>query len=395
MLNQDMIELGTKRSCIRELFEYGLRRAAEVGRENVYDYSLGNPSVPTPQHTQDVLARLVEEDDGKTLHGYTSAAGCAPAREAVARDLSERFGAEIRARNIFITCGAAPALTAAVRAISCPESEIIGFAPYFPEYAVFVSQNGSKFVPVDPDLEHFQINFEDLERKIGPNTQGVIINSPNNPSGAVYTEETIRRLAGILTEKSWSYGHPIYILSDEPYRELVYDGITLPFVPALYRNTVICYSWSKSLSLPGERIGYVCVPDGVDDSELLFAAVAGASRAAGHVCAPSSMQYMVAECVSLRPDIEAYDRNRKLLYDSLTSYGYRCVRPQGAFYLFVEAPGGDSQKFSDYAKERDLLIVPGDDFGCPNYFRVSTCVDYGMIQRSLPVFRERIESFRG
>ena len=394
MLNKDMIELGTKRSCIRELFEYGLKRAKEVGKENVYDYSLGNPSVPTPAKTQDSLIGLIQRDNGSSLHGYTSAAGCMPAREAVARDLNERYSANITADNIFITCGAAPALTAVVRAISGENAEVIGIAPFFPEYAVFVSQNGAKFVSVDPDLDQFQILFSDLETKLNKNTQGVIINSPNNPSGAILSKETLSRLADLLTHKSNEIGHPIYLISDEPYRELGYDGLELPYVPSFYKNTVICYSWSKSLSLPGERIGYVCIPDQVDDAKLLFAGVAGASRAAGHVCAPSSMQYMVAECISLRPDIEAYDRNRKLLYESLTSYGYRCVKPQGAFYIFVEAPGGDSQAFSDYCKEKDLLVVPGNDFCCPNYFRISTCVSYDMIVKSLPVFKERIETFK-
>lgn len=391
MLNETMIKLGTNRSCIRELFEYGNKRAAVVGRENVYDYSLGNPSVPTPEKVQIVLQDLVEKDDGKSLHGYTSAGGCIPAREAIAEDMNERYGTKLTAANFFITCGAAPALTAALRAVSCPGSEVIAFAPYFPEYAVFTSENGSRFVPVEADYASFQINFEDLEKKLNKNTQALIVNSPNNPSGAIYTRETLEKLAALLTKKEDEYGHPIYVLSDEPYRELVYDGAELPYVPAIYKDTVICYSWSKSLSLPGERIGYVCVPDEAADSALLMAAVAGASRAAGHVCAPAIMQYMVARCVKLRPDIEAYDLNRKTLYEALTSYGYDCVKPQGAFYLFVKAPGGDAQAFSDKAKEKDLLIVPGADFGCPGYFRASTCVSHDMIVKSLPIFKALIE----
>ena len=390
MLNKTMIELGTRRSCIRELFEYGNKRAAEIGRENVYDYSLGNPSVPTPHKVQVVLKDLIEKDDGKSLHGYTSAGGCLSARKAVADDLNERYGSDIKPGDIFITCGAAPALTAAIRAVSCPGSEVIGLAPYFPEYAVFVTENGSRFVPVEADLDSFQINFADLEKKLNAHTQAIIVNSPNNPSGAVYTPQTLRKLADLLTERAKAYGHPIYILSDEPYRELLYDDAELSFVPAIYPDTVICYSWSKSLSLPGERIGYVCVPECVTDAPLFMAAVAGASRSQGHVCAPALMQYMVSRCISLRPDIEAYDKNRKTLYDALSSYGYSCVKPQGAFYLFVRAPGGDSQAFSDKAKAKDLLIVPGNDFGCPEYFRISTCVSYEMILKSLPVFESLI-----
>lgn len=391
MLNRNMIELGTRRSCIRELFEYGNKRAAEIGRENVFDYSLGNPSVPTPHKVQVVLKDLIEKDDGKSLHGYTSANGCIPARKAVADDLNKRYGTDTEPGDIFITCGAAPALTAALRAVSCPGSEIIGLAPYFPEYAVFVTENGSKFVPVAADLASFQINFEDLAEKLNEHTQAVIVNSPNNPSGAVYSRATLERLAALLTEKEKEYGHPIYILSDEPYRELLYDGAELPYVPGIYPDTVVCYSWSKSLSLPGERLGYVFVPKTCADAPLFMAAVAGASRAQGHVCAPALMQFMVARCISLRPDIEAYDKNRQTLYNALSSYGYECVRPQGAFYLFIKAPGGDSKAFSDKAKAKDLLIVPGDDFGCPEYFRISTCVSYEMILKSLPVFESLIK----
>lgn len=391
MLNAEMIELGTRRSCIRELFEYGNKRAAEIGRENVYDYSLGNPSVPTPHKVQVVLKDLVEKDDGKSLHSYTSANGCIPAREAVAEDLNERYGTDIGPEDIFITCGAAPALTAALRAVSCPDSEVIALAPFFPEYAVFVKENGSKFVPVKADYDSFQINFDDLETKLNEHTQAIIVNSPNNPSGAVYTRATLEKLAALLTKRAKEYGHPIYILSDEPYRELLYDDIELPYVPSIYKDTVICYSWSKSLSLPGERIGYVLVPKAVTDAALFMAAVAGASRVQGHVCAPALMQKMVARCISMRPDIEAYDKNRQTLYNALTSYGYECVRPQGAFYLFIKAPGGDSQAFSDKAKAKDLLIVPGKDFGCPEYFRISTCVSYEMILKSLPVFESLIK----
>ena len=395
MLNSVALGLGTKRSCIRELFEYGNRRSAEIGRENVYDYSLGNPSVASPAGVNQALKALIEADTGVGLHGYTSASGDKPAREAIAADLNGRYGCNLTADNFFITCGAAPALTAALGALSVPEGEIIGIAPYFPEYAVFVAHTGMRFVTVPADKGSFQIRLDKLEEAITEHTQAVIVNSPNNPSGSVYSAETLAALGALLTKKGEKYGHPIYILADEPYRELVYDGLTVPFIPQIYANTVVCYSYSKSLSLPGERVGYVCVPDEAADAKALYAAVAGAARAMGHVCAPSLMQKMIVSCAGLRPDIEAYDLNRKLLYNALTAYGYRCAKPQGAFYLFAEAPGGDAQAFSDFAKQYDLLIVPGGDFGCPDWFRASTCVSTEMIQKSLPVFERVIKEYRG
>ena len=253
---------------------------------------------------------------------------------------------------------------------------------------MFFRGGGSRFVLAPPDLERFQIPLEALEARITPNTQAVIINSPNNPSGVIYSRESLERLAALLRRKSRDIGRPIYLIADEPYRELAYDGAEVPFVPGIYANTVICYSYSKSLSMPGERIGYVCIPACVEDHDLLMAAVMGAARTHGHVCAPSMMQQVIARSTGLRPDLEAYDRNRRLLYQSLTDFGYRCVKPEGAFYLFVKAPGGDAQAFSDRAKQLGLLIVPGDDFGCPGYFRLSTCVDHDMIRRSLPLFRQ-------
>lgn len=268
----------------------------------------------------------------------------------------------------------------------------MAIAPYFAEYRPFVEANGPKFVAVPADREAFQIRFDELEARITSHTQGIIVNSPCNPSGVVYTQETLERLGEILTRKSQEYGHPIYILADEPYRELSYDGAEPPFIPNIYPSTIVCYSYSKSLSLPGERIGYVCVPDQAEDSQRVYAAVAGAARVLGHVCAPSLQQLVVAKCAAVRPDLKAYDRNRTALYEALTEYGYHCAKPTGAFYMFVQAPGGDAQAFSDRAKEKNLLVVPGGDFGCPDYFRVSTCVDYDMIQRSLPVFKELIET---
>lgn len=390
MVSQEMYQLGAKRSCIRELFEYGLELARKIGPENVYDYSLGNPSVPAPGQVAEQLAALADKDP-VVLHSYTPASGAVEARKRVADDITARTGREIFPEDLFFTCGAAPALTAVFSALRVEGSEIVAIAPCFPEYAVFVEGAGSKFVLTPPDVPDFQIPMAALEERINEHTQAVIINSPNNPSGVIYSRETLEQLAEMLRRKSREAGHPIYLISDEPYRELAYDGTEVPFVPEIYGDTILCYSYSKSLSMPGERIGYICIPSWVTDNRQLMAAVMGAARVQGHVCAPSLMQQVIARCTDLRPDVDTYDRNRRLLYQSLTEYGYRCVRPQGAFYLFAEAPGGDAQAFSQRAKERGLLLVPGDDFGCPGYFRLSTCVDYDMIRRSLPLFRELIQ----
>ena len=391
MVSATSLALGTSRSCIRELFEYGLKQAAVVGKENVFDYSLGNPSIPSPPEVNQAIVSIIQEINSLDIHGYTPAPGAMPARKAIADDLNTRFHTSIRAENIFFTCGAAPALISVIRALAVEGAEIMAIAPFFPEYRPFTEQNGASFVMVPADTQSFQISMEAVEARITPHTQAVIINSPNNPSGVVYTRETLSSLGELLTRKSAEYGHPIYIIADEPYRELVYDGVEVPFIPTIYPNTIVCYSYSKSLSLPGERIGYVCVPDQVEDSADVFAAVAGAARAMGHVCAPSLQQLVVARCASVRPDLEAYDRNRNALYDALISYGYECVKPNGAFYMFVKAPGGSAKAFSDKAKEKNLLLVPGDDFGCPEFFRICTCVSYDMIQRSLPVFKELIQ----
>ncbi len=393
MISQNMYALGANRSCIRELFEYGLKQAQIVGKENVFDFSLGNPSIPAPDTVQEAFQSLSAQEDSLAVHGYTPAAGCPDARIAAANDLTARFGVPIRPENLFFTCGAAPALISVVRALAVEDAEILAIAPFFPEYRPFVEQNGAKFTVVPADTDTFQIPVAGVEKKLTPHTQGIIVNSPNNPSGVVYSRENLAALAELLTRKSQEYGHPIYILADEPYRELVYDGLEVPFIPAVYPNTVVCYSYSKSLSLPGERIGYVCVPDCAADSEELFAAVAGAARVLGHVCAPSLQQQVAARCAEIRPNLEAYDRNRRTLYDALTAYGYACVKPNGAFYLFVRAPGGDAQAFSDRAKKENLLLVPGGDFGCPEFFRASTCVSHDMILRSLPVFQRLIAEY--
>ena len=395
MYNQQMYALGAVRSEIRELFEYGLQQAALVGAEHVFDYSLGNPSIPAPQQVNEVIAQAALHEPPLQVHGYTSAPGCPELRQAVADDLNRRFSAGVRPENLFFTCGAAPALIAVLRAlITGPESEILAIAPFFPEYRPFVEHSGGKFVMVPPDMAQFQINFDALADCLTPNTQAVIVNSPNNPSGVVYTRRTLERLADLLTQRSRAYGHPIYLIADEPYRELVYGGVQAPFIPLIYPNTLVCYSWSKSLSLPGERIGYVYVPDCAQDSAALYAAVAGAARACGHVCPPSLIQRAVARCVQLPPDLAAYDENRTLLYTELRRMGYVMAKPDGAFYLFIQAPGGDSEAFSARAKEQNLLVVPGTSFGCRSYFRICYCVDNAMIRRSLPVFESLIRSFQ-
>ena len=389
MLNQTAYSLGANRSCIRDLFEYGRARAAVVGEENVFDYSLGNPSIPSPAAVDEAVRQILQDTPTLQVHGYTSAVGDFATRQAIADDLNRRYDAGCRGENFFLGCGAAPELVAVFTALAVPEGELLAIAPYFPEYKPFAQAAGLNFRVVPPDVPEFQIKLDAVEAMLTPHTQAVLINTPNNPSGVVYTQKTLEALGALLTQKSREYGHPIYLISDEPYRELAY-GVKVPFVPLIYPNTVVCYSYSKSLSLPGERIGYIYVPDSAADSRALYAAVAGAARSAGHVCAPSLWQKVIARCAGLRPDLQAYDRNRKALYEGLTAMGYEMAKPDGAFYLFIKAPGGDANAFSEKAKERDLLLVPGDGFGCPGYFRICYCVSYDMIQRSLPVFRALI-----
>lgn len=391
MVNQEKLKLGTDRSCIRELFEYGLRKAAEIGRENVFDFSLGNPSVPAPEGVNEAIHAIISDTPSTAVHGYTSATGAPAARAAVARDLNERFDCGARPENLFFTCGAAPALNAVLSALGIPGGETVILAPFFPEYTVFIKTSGMKAVVVPADAPEFGLNADVIEKYVGPATQAIIVNSPNNPSGVVYSAESISKLGDMLERKGKEYGHPIYIIADEPYRELVYDGASVPFIPLLYRNTIVCYSYSKSLSLPGERIGYIYVPDAAEDSAAVFAAIAGAARSLGHVCAPALMQHVISRCAELRPDVEAYDRNRLALLDALTGFGYECVRPHGAFYLLIKSPHGTAKEFSERAKAKNLLIVPCDDFGCPEYLRIGTCVSYDTVMRSLPVFKELIE----
>ena len=390
MYNETAYALGANRSCIRDLFEYGRQRAAVVGEANVFDYSLGNPSIPAPKAVDDAIRAVLSDTDTLLVHGYTSAVGDLAARQAIADDLNARYRAGVRPEDLFIGCGAAPELTAVFRALMMPGAEILAIAPYFPEYKPFVESAGAAFRVVPPDVPGFQIRLEAVEAALTPGTAALIINSPNNPAGTVYTRQTLEALAALLRRKAEEFGHPIYIVSDEPYRELVYDGTEVPFLPLIYPDTIVCYSYSKSLSLPGERIGYVYVPQNCADSRALYAAIAGAARSMGHVCAPSLWQKVIARCASLRPDLQSYDRNRRALYEGLAALGYEMAKPDGAFYLFVKAPGGDAVRFSELAKSKDLLLVPGDGFGCPGYFRICYCVSYDMIQRSLPIFAELI-----
>ena len=393
MINSSCYSLGSAPSVIRQLFAYGLQQAQKVGAENVYDYSLGNPSIPAPPKVNKSIEEILWDTDSIRIHGYSMAAGFDDARKAVAEDMTARFGLEVSPSELFLTCGAAPALISVIRALAAGEHpEILVVAPFFPEYLPFISSNGAYPVIVPADVPSFQIDLEAVRSRITENTQAIIINSPNNPTGVVYTEETLRALAAVLTEASARIGHPVYLIADEPYRELVYGGVTVPFIPTLYKNTVVCYSWSKSLSLPGERIGYVYVPSRAEDGRELYLAVAGAARSIGHVCPPSLMQLVIERCAEERPDLAAYDENRNLLYSSLTEMGYECAKPDGAFYLFVRVPDGDANAFSEKAKrEHNLLVVPADGFGCPGYIRLSYCVSNDMIRRSLPAFRAMIE----
>lgn len=394
MINEAYKAMLGGKSVIRELSEYATARGVEIGYENVFDYSLGNPSVPCPQSFTDEMIALYQEAEPVALHGYSPSLGIASVRTAIAESLNRRFDMDYTTDYIFPTTGAAGALAHALRVVTKPGDEVITFAPYFPEYQPYVNGTGAHLTVVPADTENFQINFEAFEQALNPGTAAVLINTPNNPSGAVYSAETLTRLAEILRAKQVEYGHDIFLISDEPYREIVFDGGVQPYPSKFYDNTLSCYSYSKSLSLPGERIGYVLVPPAAADSKALYAAVCGAGRALGYVCAPSMFQRVAARCADQTSDIAVYQTNRDLLFNGLTSMGYHCVKPDGAFYLFPQTLEADDRAFSERAKKYDLLVVPGADFGAPGHMRISYCVKTETIERALPLFERLAKEYR-
>ena len=393
MLSQKMYELGSRRSVIREIFEYAKKRSAEIGSENVFDFSLGNPSVPAPARVEETIRGLLDTCDPIALHGYTSAQGDFGVRDTIAKSINRRFGTRLTADSLYMTVGAAASLSICCKALTVPEDEFITFAPFFTEYKVFVEAAGAKLVVIPVREKDFQIDPDEFEARINEHTKGIIINSPNNPSGVVYSADTIEAVCDILSRKETEYGHPIYLIADEPYREIVYDGIQVPYLMNYYKNTLVCYSYSKALSLPGERIGYIAVSPDMEEERRVYAAVCGAGRALGYVCAPSLFQRVAAACVEETADLSVYKENRDLMYRSLTEYGYECVRPDGAFYLFVRALEPDAAAFCERAKKYELLLVPGDDFGCPGYVRIAYCVKTEQIINALPAFKKLVEEY--
>ena len=393
MVSERMKGLGTARSVIRELFEYGKLRAAEIGAENVFDFSIGNPSVPSPAAVNETAVRLLREQPD-LIHAYTSAQGAADARERFADSLNRRFDARCTPDRLYLTVGAAASLCCVFNGLTCPGDEFVVFAPYFPEYKVFIEGAGAKMVLIPPEIEGFQIDFDAFEKAVTEHTKGVLVNSPNNPSGVVYSRATLERLAAILTEKSRQFGHPIYLISDEPYREIAYAGVVVPWVPHIYRDTIVCYSFSKSLSLPGERIGYVFVPKEAAEGDDVYAAVAGAGRSLGYVNAPSLFQQVTSLCCDMTADIKIYEENARLFVSALREMGYHVVEPDGAFYLFPRSLEPDDAAFSERAKALDLLIAPGTGFGAPGHVRISYCVQTDVIRRALPRFKELADSYR-
>ena len=394
MVSERLQKLGSSRSVIRELFEYGKVRAAEIGAENVFDFSLGNPSVPAPKEVNETAIRILQENP-ELIHCYTSGQGDLVVRERLAASMNRRFGTSYSPAELYMTCGAASSLCCTIRALTLPEeeNEVVVFAPFFPEYRVFVESSGSKMVVIPPREPDFQLPLDLFEAALTPATRAVMINSPSNPSGVVYTRETLVELANILTAKAEEFGHPIYLISDEPYREIVFDGVEVPWVPDLYKDTIVCYSYSKSLSLPGERIGYVLVPNQTTDARDVFAAIMGAGRSMGYVNAPSLFQNVISLCADMTSDLAVYERNCKLLVPALRSMGYELPEPGGAFYLFPKSLEPDDRAFSERAKEFDLLLAPGFGFGAPGHFRLSYCVPTERIERALPRFKALAEAY--
>ena len=392
MVSEKMRELGTKKSTIREIFEYGRKRAQEVGEENICDFSLGNPNVPAPDFIKQAVLAIMTEMEPQAVHGYTIAPGNPAVRETLAASINERFGTHFSGRNLFMTAGAAAAITVCFKALAEEGDEFIAFAPFFPEYRCFVESVGANLRVVPAKTEDFQIDFAALEERLSPRTKGVIVNSPNNPSGSVYSEKTIKELAALLRKKQQEYDHPIFLISDEPYREIAY-GCEVPYITKYYENTLVCYSYSKSFSLAGERIGYIVVPDEVAEFSSVYGAVAGAARVLTHVNAPSLWQLVVARCARLSSDITPYEKNGTMLYEGLVRAGFSCVKPQGAFYLFPRSLEADDYAFCERAKKYDLLLVPGADFGCPGHFRASYCIKEQTIERSLPLFEKLAKEY--
>ncbi|MBR1971216.1 MAG: pyridoxal phosphate-dependent aminotransferase, partial [Clostridia bacterium] len=374
-INEKMYELGSKRSVIREIFEYSKKRAQEIGAENVFDFSLGNPSVPAPNCVKEAILDLLEKEDPTLLHGYTSAQGDLSVRKAIADDINKKFNVGLTPDLIYMTCGAAASLTISLKAVLNKGEEVIAFAPYFTEYKVFVENANGVLVKCNPEDITFQIDLEHFNSLINKNTRAVILNSPNNPSGVVYTEETIKNVCKILEEKQKEYGKEIYLIVDEPYRELVYGNVKVPYLMNYYDNAIVCYSFSKSLSLPGERIGYIAVNPKMSKKTEVYLSVCGAGRSLGYVCAPSLFQQVVKKTIGATTDVKIYEENRNILLNSLTEYGYTCVNPDGAFYLFVKALEKDANAFAEKAKKYEILVVPCDDFGVEGYVRIAYCVD--------------------
>lgn len=394
MIADKMVDLVKGSSIIRAMFEEGKKMAAQYGAENVYDFSLGNPSVEPPKEIKEAILDIIQNEPQNLVHGYMENTGFKDCRSAVAEFLNKSYGTAFSDNNIIMVVGAAGGLNVILKTLLNPQDEVLTFAPYFGEYKNYVSNFDGVLRAVVPDTSTFQPNLLEFEHMISAKTKAIIINTPNNPTGVVYSEETIIRLSDILKKKEKEYGTSIYLIADEPYRELAYDGVEVPYLTKYYHNTIVGYSFSKSLSLPGERIGYLVIPNEVDDFTNVIAAAAVANRILGYVNAPSLMQRVVARCLNAKVDIEGYNRNRELLYNSLVSYGYECIKPQGAFYLFVKALEENDKSFADAAKKHNLLIVPGSAFACPGYVRIAYCVDYAMIQRSLPEFKKLADEYR-
>ncbi|WP_320978698.1 pyridoxal phosphate-dependent aminotransferase [Hungatella effluvii] len=386
MIAEKMRPLVENNSAFRAMFEDGKRLAAIYGPENVYDFSLGNPNVPAPEAVNRAITDIVAEEASTMVHGYMSNAGFEDVRDTVAQSLNRRFGTQFHLENILMTVGAASGMNVIIKTVLDPGDEVIVFAPYFMEYGAYVRNYDGVLVTVSPDTSSFQPNISELKEKITRRTKAVIINTPNNPTGVVYSSETLEQIAAVMKAKEEEYRTSIVLISDEPYRELAYDGVEVPYVTPFYHNTVVCYSYSKSLSLPGERIGYLVIPDEMEDSKAVIAAATIANRVLGCVNAPSLMQRVIMRCIDEKVNVEAYDRNRNLLYNGLTGFGFECIRPEGAFYLFVKSPEADDRAFSEVCKKHRLLVVPGTSFACPGYVRISYCVSYEQIERSLPAF---------